>query len=213
MRSLEGRPSLSARFGYRFRNSPLLARRKEKKTRSLEWMPLMRHQPNWHGMRAFAVPSFYDGRVRVNLIGRETHGKVGIDEYDTVLDQIEETLRGCTDTRTGEPVVHRIYRPHSDPLQAGPFDADLIVHWAGMPLGFDHHDLGVIGPFPPRRTGSHATPLGACFIHGPSIPPGDLGTRSSFDVVPTLLSLADCPAPWEISGSPMPVRRVETTAR
>ena len=206
--ALEGRPSLRARVASRLRRNPRIAgfiAAAPPARGALSWMPLMRHQPNWHSMRAFAVPSFYDGRVRVNLIGREAHGIVGADEYNDVLDQIEETLRGCSDTRTGDPVVARIERPFSDPYQAGSCDSDLIVHWAGMPLGFEHHDLGVIGPFPPRRTGSHASPFGACFVHGSSIPPDDLGTRSSFDVVPTLLLLAECPAPWEMSGTPMPI--------
>ena len=33
----------------------------------LEWMPATRYRALWPTMRAFALPSFYDGRVRLNL--------------------------------------------------------------------------------------------------------------------------------------------------
>ena len=167
----------------------------------LHWMPLMRHQPHWSKMRAFAVPSFYDGRIRLNLAGREAAGMVQPGDYERVLDEIETMLRECTDPRTGEPVIAEIERPLADPLQAGPTEVDLVIHWAGVPLGLDHPTLGRIGPFPPRRTGGHTSPHGACFVHGAGIDAVDLGRRSSFDVIPTVFELVDQTPPWELSGS------------
>ena len=172
---------------------------------NVDWMPLTRHQPEWHRMRAFAIPSFYDGRVRLNVKGREATGLVDVADYQAVLDEIEGVLRECRDSRTGRPAVASIDRPQTDSMEAGPSDADLVVHWNGMVLGLDHPQLGRMGPFPPRRTGGHTNPYGACFIHGPGIEPTDLGTRSSFDVVPTLFALLGQDPPWTLSGSPMPV--------
>ena len=171
---------------------------------SLSWMPLMRHQPQWSSMRAFAVPSFYDGRVRVNLCGREALGRVALDDYRAVLDEVEETLSACRDPLLGVPVVKSFERPFDDPMSAGPSDADLIVTWADGVLGVIHPDLGAIGPVPPRRTGGHG-PVGRCLVRGTGIDPIDLGRRSSFDVLPTILKLAGAAASWELSGEPMPL--------
>src|SRR5262249_32091511 len=39
----------------------------------IDYQPASRYRPFWPDMRAFAMPSFYDGRVRVNLTGRERY--------------------------------------------------------------------------------------------------------------------------------------------
>ncbi len=39
---------------------------------SLSWMPAARYEACWHRMASFALPSFYDGQIRVNLAGRES---------------------------------------------------------------------------------------------------------------------------------------------
>ena len=202
-------PSLTTRVAGRL---PVRARRAltsvgigRRSTSNLEWMPLTRHQPHWHSMRAFALPSFYDGRVRVNLRGREAEGLVDVGEYGAVLDEIEGVLLECHDTRTGRPVVAGLDRTLVDPMEAGPSDADLVVHWNGVVFGMEHPELGRVGPFPPRRTGGHTNPHGACFIHGPGIQATDLGTRSSFDVVPTLFDRLGQEPPWPLSGRPMQI--------
>lgn len=172
----------------------------------LSWMPLMRHQPAWPSMRAFAIPSFYDGRIRVNLRGREANGLVAIEDYAGVLDEIEAMIADCRDPVTGRPVVAGFERPVSEPASATPYEADLIIEWTGMPLGFVHDRLGTIGPFPPRRTGGHVSPWGACFVSGSGLSPADVGTRSSFDVIPTVFALAGVSPRAPISGDPIAVR-------
>ena len=47
--------------------------------------------------RASRLPSFYDGRIRVNLRGREAEGIVDLADYDRVCDEVEALLRECTD--------------------------------------------------------------------------------------------------------------------
>lgn len=158
-------------------------------------------------MRAFALPSFYDGRVRVNLRGREASGCVDQGSYDDVLDEIETMLRSCHDPRTGEPLVSSLERPLTDPLAASGDEADLVVHWHGLPLGVQHPDLGCIGPIPPRRTGGHTSPHGAAFITGPGIAPVDLGERSAFDILPTAFELTGSASPWRLSGEAITVPR------
>jgi hypothetical protein len=171
----------------------------------LTWMPLVRHQPHWPAMKAFAVPSFYDGRIRVNLRGREASGIVGPDRYIAILDELETVLRTCREPRSGANAVSAVHRRGGDPFHLDPTDADLVVDWAPGVLGLEHPSLGTIGPLPPRRTGGHSNPIGRCLVTGPGVVPADLGTHSSFDVLPTLLHLAGVEPAWTVSGTPLPV--------
>jgi predicted AlkP superfamily phosphohydrolase/phosphomutase len=169
---------------------------------SLGWMPATRYQPYWHAMRAFALPSFYDGRVRVNLAGRERNGSVPPSEYEAVCDEIETLIRACRDPATGAGVVASIERPGRgrDPRTLGPTECDLAVVWRG-PLALDHPVLGRVGPLPYRRTGGHTGPYGFAYCSGPGIAAGDHGVRSSFDVVPTLIELLGASPPPGLSGA------------
>ena len=69
------------------------------------WMPAMQYHRYWRKMPLFSVPAYFDGRIRINLEGRESQGLVARDDYRRVLDEFEEVLRECRDTRTGTPVV------------------------------------------------------------------------------------------------------------
>ena len=169
---------------------------------ALGWMPAARYRAWWHAMPAFALPSFYDGRVRVNLVGRESRGKVAASEYERTCDAIEALVRACRDPATGESVVDFVERPADgrDPRAIGDTEADLVFVWKGA-LAFDHPSLGRIGPVPFRRTGGHTGPFGMAYLCGPEIAPGDFGVRSSFDVVPTLIDLLGRPVPSHLSGA------------
>ena len=90
-------------------------------------------------MEAFALPSYYDGRIRINLKGREHAGRVSVADYGAKLDEICTLLEECRDPRTNQPVVRSIVRPvAADPVNAGPTEADLIVIWQGAALAFQH---------------------------------------------------------------------------
>lgn len=164
-------------------------------TLSLDWMPSARYRRFWPDMPAFAFPSFYDGQVRINLKGREGRGIVERADYDRACDGIEALLRDCRDSATGRPVaaaVERTGRPDS----LAPSEADMLILWDGAPLGLDHPLHGRIGPFPYRRPGGHTGGKGLAWIAGPGIAAGDHGTRSAFDVVPTIVELLGAePAP------------------
>jgi hypothetical protein len=167
----------------------------------LDWMPTGLYQLHWHRMPSFALPSFYDGRIRINLAGRERAGIVRPAHYATACDEVERLLRDCRDARTGEPVVEHVERSGGrDPLTLGPSASDLVVVWRGAALGFDHPRHGRVGPLPYRRTGGHTGPYGMAYLAGDAIAPGDGGVRSSFDVVPTIIALlGERPSP-AISG-------------
>ena len=166
---------------------------------NLGWMPLTRHAPIWPEMRAFALPSFYDGRIRVNLQGRESRGVVAPADYTALLDELEELLADCSDPRTGSPVVEGFTRPLTDPFDSGETSCDLVIRFAGSPLGLTHPVLGTSGPFPPRRPGGHTDPIGFAAILGGARVVGT-GSASSFDLIPTRLDLAGARVPSGLSG-------------
>ena len=77
---------------------------------SLHWMPAERYRPFWPRMDAFALPSFYDGRIRINLQGREGRGRVKRTAYEPVCNGIVGLLEECCDPITRLPVVREFDR-------------------------------------------------------------------------------------------------------
>ena len=174
---------------------------REERMSALGWMPAIRYRAHWHAMRAFALPSFYDGRVRINLAGREAEGVVAPSEYAQACEAIEALVRECRDPATGDTVVDLVERPANgrDPRDLNATEADLVIVWKG-PIAFDHPSLGRIGPVPFRRTGGHTNPFGMAYLRAPHVARGDRGVRSSFDVAPTVIDLLGEPVPADLSG-------------
>jgi hypothetical protein len=158
------------------------------------WMPGARYALYWPKMQAFALPSFYDGRIRINLAGREAQGVVPAEAYESLCDELEALLLACRDPLTGRPAVREIHRNPHPPAELAPSEADLIVLWNPVPLGLQHPDHGTIGPVPFRRTGGHTGGDGFAWIVGKDLKPADLGGRSAFDVVPTAIEMLGLPA-------------------
>jgi predicted AlkP superfamily phosphohydrolase/phosphomutase len=168
---------------------------------TVDWMPAARYSPVWPAMRAFALPSFYDGRIRINLNGREAAGKVAVEDYAAVCDELETLLRECRNVITGEPVVREIDRSGgADPMALGRSESDMTIVWNSSPLGLVHPVLGQIGPVPYRRTGGHSGRYGMAYIATDGVVPGERGIASSFDVVPTVIDLLGERRPPRLSG-------------
>jgi predicted AlkP superfamily phosphohydrolase/phosphomutase len=167
----------------------------------LHWQPALRYQPYWSRMPAFALPSFYDGRIRINLRGRERDGMVEPSRYEETCRELETLLRECHNPRTGEPAVDSIERAWTqDPLAVAGSEADMLVVWRGVAAALEHPRLGLIGPLPLRRTGGHTGPHGMAYVAAPGLEPGDRGVRSAFDVVPTIVKLLGDRPPAPMSG-------------
>jgi predicted AlkP superfamily phosphohydrolase/phosphomutase len=169
--------------------------------RSAGWIPATLYQPHWGSMPAFALPSFYDGRIRINVMGRESEGLIPVSEYKAVCDEIEALLMACRDPATGDEVVKDVERiAGRDPLTLGPTESDLVVVWKGTFCAMDHPTLGRVGPIPFRRPGGHTGAFGMAYLNNLELPAGDKGVRSSFDVVPTLIELLGERLPEGLSG-------------
>jgi predicted AlkP superfamily phosphohydrolase/phosphomutase len=167
----------------------------------LAWQPASRYGLHWPRMPAFALPSFYDGRIRVNLRGRERDGVVDPSRYEETCRALETLLRECRDPRTGEPAVEDIERASTrDPLALTGSESDLLVVWRGVATALEHPRLGLIGPVALRRTGGHTGRHGMAYLAAPGLAPGDRGVRSAFDVVPTMVELLGSEPPAGLSG-------------
>jgi hypothetical protein len=135
---------------------------------------------------------------------------VPLAEYERTCAAIEAVLRQCRDTRTGEPVIETIERPGRDPMTLDRTEADIDVFWRGTVNAIEHPELGRIGPVPFRRPGGHTGETGVAYIAGEGIPNRRYGSRSSFDVVPTLIDLLGEPPSSRLTGqSFLPLLRQE----
>ena len=169
--------------------------------RSLDWMPAAWYADRWPAMRAFALPSFYDGRVRLNLRGREAAGLVDPADHGRTCDEIEELVRDCVDPQTGRSVVASVERPGADdPRSLDSSLADLVFDWAACPRTFEHPVYGRMGPIPYHRTGGHTGPFGFASLTGSGLAPGDHGIASPLDVAPTVFELVTGRRPAGIAG-------------
>ena len=168
------------------------------------WQPVNWYKPIWHKMKAFALPSFSDGYIRINLKGREALGQVLPSDYHQVCHDICEHLSCLIDGRTGKPIVKQVIRTRQDPttenLKNSP--ADLIVKWQeDNPTDVvDSPDFGRIGPVPYLRTGSHRS-QGFVIIKGPQIKEGEsLPLGKAPDLPATLLAIMGIPIPEYFDG-------------
>jgi len=154
-------------------------------------------------MRSFALPSFADGHIRLNVAGREASGLVAPAEYDAECDRITELLESATDPRTGRPIVRSVIRTRSDALDADPRlpHADLVVVWESTPCDVvDAPGVGRIGPVPYYRTGGHKN-TGFMIARGPDIAAGGrLDNADVVDFAPTILDLLGAPIPEHYDG-------------
>lgn len=175
----------------------------------LGWMPAQWYHHLWPQMKAFALPAFAEGLIRINLQGREGKGIVTPFEYDALCDELTQMLYRLKDGRTGEPLVKTVVRTREyatqdqDDLKLPP--ADLVVFWQDQPTDVvDSPDLGRIGPTPYFRTGGHR-PRGFLMAKGPGIAPGSNLPEGAeaVDLPPTILELMGAPIPEYFDGKPL----------
>lgn len=173
----------------------------------LDWQPATRYAEYWPQMPAFALPSFYDGRIRINLKGRERNGIVEPSRYETTCREIEAMVRECRTPGTGESAVVTVERASTrDPLALEGSEADVVIVWRDVAGALEHPRLGLVGPVALRRTGGHTGRHGMAYIVAPGFRPGEHGVRSSFDIAPTLVQLLGCAPIPRMTGAPISTR-------
>ncbi|MGK7956172.1 MAG: alkaline phosphatase family protein [Crocosphaera sp.] len=173
----------------------------------IPWNPAQWYKPLWPSMKAFALPSFAEGYIRINLEGREPKGMVSAAEYHDLCDELCDQLYALKEARHEITMVRKIVRPRKDPHDPNPKlpDADLIVVWQDdYPTDvMDSPDYGRFGPLPHYRAGSHRA-QGLIIANGPGIQANTtISSGHVLDLAPTLLSLMDAPIPEYLEGKPL----------
>lgn len=169
--------------------------------KDIEWQPTAWYKRWWPEMPFFALPTFTDAHVRINLKGRESRGIVDFDDYQRTCDQVVDLVRSLRDPRTGKEVVADVLHVRKDdPFDPHGADADLLVIWNTALDAIEHPDVGVVGPVPYMRTGAH-TSRGFALFSGEGIARADLGERSAFDLPPTIVDMVGMHRPADMLGS------------
>jgi hypothetical protein len=138
----------------------------------LAWQPANWYRPLWPGMKAFALPTYSEGLVRLNVEGREASGIVPRNRFAQTCDEVCALLDGLVDARTGRRMARQIVRTRRDAFAPGA-PADLIVLWQeDSPTDVvDSAQVGRIGPLPYFRTGGHSS-RGFVLAAGPGVEAG-----------------------------------------
>ncbi len=174
--------------------------------RADEMLFLGHYQRFWRAMPTFALPTFGDAYLRVNVIGREQHGQVSPADYDDARRTVDALVSECRDPRTGRLVtdgVEWLDAPGAGPDPLRPY-ADGIVRWTHPTDAFEHPELGTIGPFPLHRTGVH-TGTGFVWAAGPDIAAAQHPDRSVLDLPATILQATGPRATKPPSGTAIPL--------
>ena len=126
----------------------------------LDWDPANWYRPLWPSMRAFCLPGYSEGLVRVNVAGRDGAGGVPPAGFSAVCDELAAMIGELVVGRTGEKAVAEIIRVRAEADEGENFSpADLIVRWRDEIVSdvMEHPALGRVGPAPFFRAGGHAT--------------------------------------------------------
>jgi predicted AlkP superfamily phosphohydrolase/phosphomutase len=157
-------------------------------------------------MKAFALPTFSEGYVRINVKEREARGIVEPRDYEAVCDGVAAEVMGMTNARTGRPIAEEVRRTRRLPMDDSPGlpDADLVVRWRPFPADVvDSPMSGRIGPLPYYRSGGH-NEEGFLWISGPEIQPGArLPEGRPTSLAPTFLTLMGAGIPDYMGQPPL----------
>lgn len=169
----------------------------------LGWQPATWYRFYWPAMKAFALPSYGDGYIRINLKGREPQGIVNQADYSDFCDELINTLKKLKNSRTGSLIVREVIRTRKHGTEEKPNlpDADLVVIWDEPPADIvEHPELGRIGPVPFRSTGGHRA--GGFFLAmGENLPQNtEVKGGKIVDLAPTFLDLLGMEKPEYFDG-------------
>jgi predicted AlkP superfamily phosphohydrolase/phosphomutase len=169
-----------------------------------EYQPLMWLEKYWPHMRAFALPTFSDGFIRLNVRGREAQGLIKPSRFQEECTRLTTLLMELRDPTTNQPAVKTVIPMRDNPFQIGDERpaADLIVQWHALSEGnaFTSPTLGTFGPAPSLRSSTHSDEgfFAAC---GPDIPKvREELSGHILDIAPTLLDLMGAFPPIPLEG-------------
>jgi len=169
----------------------------------VKYQPAVLYSRYWPKMKAFALPSAsQQGKIRINLEGREADGVVRAADYKAVCAEITAHLHELRNVRTGRSLVSEVVpQGDGDAARASGGFADLLVNWCPEPTDIvDSPAFGRFGPVQYMRTGGHIE-KGFAIVAGPGVPPGaTLADGHVLDLAPTILGLVGAPLSRHFDG-------------
>jgi predicted AlkP superfamily phosphohydrolase/phosphomutase len=160
-------------------------------------MPIADAPIDWGRTTAWADGGYY-ARIFVNVSGREPQGIVAPADYETVRQEIIETIEAVPD-HEGRPMGNRAMRPEELYPEVNGVAPDLIVYlgdlrWRSVgTLGLGHGLYTFENDTGPDDA-NHA-PWGVFALSGPGVGVGRVDDLSIYDVAPTVQRLLDLDAP------------------
>lgn len=147
----------------------------------------------WPATRAFPLPTWTIGLVRVNVAGREAAGVVPPEELDSVLQEATRLIQETVDADTGAPLAAQVIALRREVSARDP-RPDLLVEWAPTrpPLAARHPRLGTwsVRRMPTHAWSHHRSP-GLVLLAGPGVRrTAAAGEQDRLGLAPTLLALA-----------------------
>lgn len=132
----------------------------------------------------------------VNMAGRQPHGRVPADEYDSFCDELETALRNWCDP-SGIPYIAEVERqPYAGADITNALPPDVALRWSS--------DARPPAPLHPLITGDHARD-GTLIISGKGMSSRELPSHSLIDIAPLALYALGVDVPAEMEGDVPPV--------
>lgn len=139
--------------------------------------------------KAFPLPSDLQGFIRINLSGREPHGKVHPNDYASVCQELETELLALRHRGSGTPVVKNVIRVHDTldgPLKADFPDLSVVWNTDQIVTTVESPSCGLIRRVPDLSAGGgNHRGTGFILIQGSDFSPGRFKGQV-YDVAPSL---------------------------
>jgi predicted AlkP superfamily phosphohydrolase/phosphomutase len=195
---------MRTRHGEEVLEAPML---QESRGDPLDWDPANWYKAAWPRMRAFTLPGYSEGLIRINVRGRDGSEGIAPEQFDATCTELTELLERLVDARSGKAIAEKIVRVRQSPWETSErlSPADLMVIWRDDLCTdvADHPELGRIGPVPFFRSGGHATE-GFLLARGIGMKPNTrLPYVTTADVTATLLDRLGEPVPSHVEGRPI----------
>jgi predicted AlkP superfamily phosphohydrolase/phosphomutase len=149
----------------------------------------------------WTVPTdLQDVAVRLNVEGREPHGKIRPEDFAAVCSQLRTDLLDLRDPDTGAAVVAEVVFAHDrgeDPSTQDVADLHVIAAGSGTATAAVSPRVGEVRVDPRHKRPGNHRPGGWFIAAGPGIEPGVREEGGSLvDIAPTVASLLGETGPW-----------------
>jgi ATP sulfurylase len=157
---------------------------------------------NWKKTRVFAMGAF-DGQIFINLKEREPLGIVSSEDYETLLEELEEKLKQIKGD-DGKTLNTKIFKKKD--FFKGKYEnsaPDMIVYFDDLEYGCNTSRIGNPTLWSPRTAlgsddAAHSSQ--GIFIMDKSLQKGDIGEINIIDIVPTILNKFNLKIPEDLKG-------------